>query len=228
MAFIHVAKREIHCKIVYYGPGLGGKTTNLQALCRQVPRERRGELTSLTADGERTLYFDLLPLDLGRVGNWETRFHLYTVPGQSRYNVSRRIVLQGVDAVVFVADSDPVRFFENRRSFDNLRENLALVGRPLGDIGLLLQYNKRDLPGAVPMERLDTLINAGGHPVIGSVASQGIGVRETVRAAIEMVLARLAPARHAAPVVEARSAAGGFKPRSAGSGFAARTRSERR
>jgi signal recognition particle receptor subunit beta len=195
MAFIHVARREIHCKIVYYGPGLGGKTTNLQVLCRQVPRERRGELTCLTADGERTLYFDLLPLDLGRVGNWETRFHLYTVPGQPRYNLSRRIVLRGADGVVFVADSDPARLFQNRLSLDNLRENLALTGRSLAGMALVYQYNKRDVPGAVPRESLDALLNAGGHPVVLSVAPAGVGVRETLRAVIELALAQLTAAR---------------------------------
>jgi len=198
MAFVHFARREIHCKIVYYGPGAGGKTTNLRSLCESLPRDRRGELTCLSADGERTLYFDLLPLDLGRVGNWETRFHLYTVPGQPRYNLSRRIVLQGADTVVFVADSDPARLFENRRSFDNLRENFALTGRPLAEVNLLFQYNKRDVAGAVARERLDALVNGARLPAIPAIATQGVGVRETLRAAIEQTLARLAPPRRAA------------------------------
>lgn len=195
MAFIHFARREIHCKIVYYGPGLGGKTTNLQVLHRLLPEDSCGELTSLTADGERTLYFDLLPLDLGRIGPWQTRFHLYTVPGQPRYNLSRRIVLQGADAIVFVADSSPDRFFQNRASFDNLRENLALTGRPVASIPLVFQYNKRDVPGAVPCERLDALINAAGHRAILGVAPAGVGVREALRAAIELALAQLHPPR---------------------------------
>ena len=196
MAFIHVARRELHCKIVYYGPGLGGKTTNLRQLFGYLPPERRGELTCLDTVGERTLFFDLLPVELGRIRGLTTRVQLYTVPGQPRYNASRRIVLQGVDGVVFVADSDPRRFFANRHSLDNLRENLACQGRAMGTVPIVFQYNKRDLAGAIPRQQLDRLLNAGRAPVLESVAQQGAGVRETLRTILGLTFAELdAPAR---------------------------------
>ncbi|MCK4412938.1 MAG: gliding-motility protein MglA [Candidatus Eisenbacteria sp.] len=191
MAFIHVARRELHCKIVYYGPGLGGKTTNLRQLFDHLPPARRGELTCLDTVGERTLFFDLLPIELGRVRGLTTRIHLYTVPGQPRYNASRRIVLQGVDGVVFVADSDPRRFFANRHSLDNLRENLACQGRSRAAVPLVFQYNKRDLPGAVSREQLDRLLNGDGAPVQESVAQRGEGVRETLRTILGLTFSEL-------------------------------------
>jgi signal recognition particle receptor subunit beta len=194
MAFIHVAKRELHSKIVYYGPGLGGKTTNLAELHRRLAATQRSELTTLATPGERTLYFDFLPLDLGCVRGLHTRFHLYTVPGQPRLNATRRLVLQGADGIVFVADSDITRFFANRQSFDNLRENLARMQRRLEDVPLVLQFNKRDLPQAAPRRQLEMLLNAGNLPVIEAVAVRGDGVPETLRAIIGRVLAQLTQA----------------------------------
>jgi signal recognition particle receptor subunit beta len=201
MAFVNLARREIHCKIVYYGPGLCGKTTNLVALHQRIPPARRSELVRLQTPGERTLYFDFLPLDLGEIHGLHTRFHLYTVPGQVSLRAMRRLVLQGADGVVFVADSDPARFFANRQSLDDLRQNLARLGRPLDALPLVLQYNKRDLPGRTDRVQLDRLLNAAGHPVFEASAVRGEGVSETLRAALQRVLAGLArrgPGRQAA------------------------------
>jgi len=191
MAFIHLARREVHCKVVYYGPGRGGKTTNLIQLHRSLPGERRGGLTTLKTAADRTLYFDFMPLDLGRIGGFQTRIHLYTVPGQPRYNASRRLVLQGVDGVVFVADSRTRRLFANRQSFANLRENLARVGRPLSALPLVLQYNKRDLERIAEREQLDRLLNADRRPVVCATAVRGEGVEATLRAILQLVLAEL-------------------------------------
>jgi mutual gliding-motility protein MglA len=195
MAFIHVAKQELHCKIVYYGPGLGGKTTNLVALHGRLAPSQRTELVSLQTPGERTLYFDFLPIDLGCVRGLRTRFHLYTVPGQPCLNTTRRLVLQGADGVVFVADSDRARLFANRQSLDNLRENLVRLGRRIEDLPLVLQYNKRDLAQAATREQLDQLLNGARLPVIEASASRGTGVPETLRAVIGRVLAHLTAAR---------------------------------
>ncbi len=192
MPFINAAAREIHCKIVYYGPGLGGKTTNLEFLYRRIPQHRRGSLTSLKTAGDRTIYFDFLPLDLGTVAGMRTRFHLYTVPGQPRYNLSRRLVLQGADGVVFVADSSRSRFFANRESLDNLRENLALAGIGIDSVPLVLQYNKRDLPDAVDVRSLERLLNAAGRPSFEAIAIEGLGVVETLKAVVSGVLEKMA------------------------------------
>jgi len=192
MAFVNLARRELHCKIVYYGPGLGGKTTNLIHLFRRLPPERRGEMVNLQTPGERTLFFDFLPLDLGDVGGLRTRFHLYTVPGQVRLRTTRRLVLQGTDGVVFVADSDPARLFANRQSLDDLRQNLARLGRPLEALPLVFQYNKRDLPAPVSRQRLDQLLNASDCPAFEACAVRGEGVAETLRAILQRVLAEMA------------------------------------
>jgi hypothetical protein len=192
MAFVNLSRRELHCKIVYYGPGLGGKTTNLAVLHQRLPADRRSEMVRLQTPGERTLYFDFLPLDLGEIGGLRTRFHLYTVPGQVSLRATRRLVLHGADGIIFVADSDPARFFANRHSLDDLRQNLARLGRPLESLPLVFQYNKRDHPGALDRLQLDRLLNAGARPVFEAVAVRGEGVAETLRTILQLVLAELA------------------------------------
>lgn len=195
MAFVNTAAGEIHCKIVYYGPGFGGKTTNLEWLFGRLAGRGGAQMTRLATEGDRTLYFDLLPLDLGEVLGFRTRLHLYTVPGQPRYNASRKIILEGVDGIVFVADSHPEQFFWNRVSFENLRRNLALLARPLESIPLVLQYNKRDLPGAVPTGQLDRLLNGGRWPTFPAVAIRGQGVLEALREILNGVIGELARSR---------------------------------
>jgi mutual gliding-motility protein MglA len=201
MAFVNLARRELHCKIVYYGPGRGGKTTNLVWLHGRLPPEHRSELVRLQTPGERTLFFDFLPLDLGEINGLRTRFHLYTVPGQLNLRATRRLVLQGADGIVFVADSDPARFFANRQSLDDLRQNLARLGRPLEALPLVMQYNKRDVPGCLDPVQLDRLLNAGRAPVYAASAVRGEGVAETLRAILQRVLAEMArrPVRRARP-----------------------------
>jgi signal recognition particle receptor subunit beta len=195
MALINHRAREIHFKIVYYGPGLCGKTTNLQQLHDRLPPERRGRLISIATDHERTLFFDFLPIDLGQVNGFTTRFHLYTVPGQVYYRLSRRVVLQGVDGLVFVADSHPAREGANRDSLVDLEQHLTANGLNADQVRRvprLFQYNKRDLASAVPIERLRAALNPEGAPEFEAVACEGRGVTETLRAACKAVLARLA------------------------------------
>jgi signal recognition particle receptor subunit beta len=193
MALVNHRSRQVHFKIVYYGPGLGGKTTNLKCLHERLPADRRGRLVSISTDHERTLFFDFLPIDLGTVAGFETRFHLYTVPGQSYYRLSRRAVLQGLDAVVFVADSHPAREQANRESLEDLGSHLVtlgLSGDQLRRLPRVFQWNKRDLPDALALERLRAQLNPGGAPEFEAVASQGRGVSETLRAICKAVLAR--------------------------------------
>jgi mutual gliding-motility protein MglA len=191
MSMINYASREIHCKIVYYGPGLGGKTTNLQHVHRTVSPESRGKMLSLTAENERTLFFDFLPVDLGSIRGFTTRFHLYTVPGQVYYNASRRLILKGVDGVVFVADSRPERMDANLTSLENLYENLAEQGHEPGSIPMVVQYNKRDLPDRVPLEDLRAQLNPGGLPDYEAVAIHGDGVLDTLRSVSKHVIEAL-------------------------------------
>jgi signal recognition particle receptor subunit beta len=179
MALINHRAREIHFKIVYVGPGLGGKTTNLQMLHDRLPPERRGRLVSISTDHERTLFFDFLAVDLGQVNGFHTRFHLYTVPGQAYYRLSRRAVLQGLDGLVFVADSHPAREQANRDSSQIAR------------LPWVFQWNKRDVVSALPVGRLRAALNPAGAPEFESVAREGRGVSETLRAACKAVLARL-------------------------------------
>ncbi len=203
MALINHRAREIHFKIVYYGPGLGGKTTNLQCLHDRLPPERRGRLISISTDHERTLFFDFLPIELGRINGLTTRFHLYTVPGQVYYRLSRRAVLQGVDGIVFVADSHPAREQANRDSLHDLAANLVtqgLSGEHLHRLPWVFQYNKRDLPEAMALQRLRTELNPTGAPEFEAVASRGAGVAETLRAVCKAVLSRLVEPATAAPV----------------------------
>jgi hypothetical protein len=159
MALINHRAREIHFKVVYYGPGLGGKTTNLQFLHDRLPPERRGRLISIATDHDRTLFFDFLPIDLGQVNGFTTRFHLYTVPGQVYYNASRKLILKGVDGVVFVGDSQTERMEANVESMQNLYDNMTQHGLDLTRLPFIIQYNKRDLPNAAPVEYMEFLLN---------------------------------------------------------------------
>jgi mutual gliding-motility protein MglA len=191
MSMINYASREINCKIVYYGPGLGGKTTNLEYVYNQVNPETRGKLISLATETERTLFFDFLPVDLGTIRGFKTRFHLYTVPGQVYYNASRRLILKGVDGVVYVADSQAERMDANIASLQNLYENLADYGIDAATIPLVVQYNKRDLPNIVGVEELRMQLNPMSAPDYEAVAPEGIGVFDTLKAVSKLVLKSL-------------------------------------
>ncbi|MBB6098745.1 hypothetical protein HNR42_002180 [Deinobacterium chartae] len=192
MSTINFAAREINCKIVYYGPGMSGKTTNLKFIFGKVPENLRGDMVSLATEDERTLFFDFLPLDLGTVQGFKTRFHLYTVPGQVFYNASRKLILRGVDGIVFVADSAPNRLRANAESMRNLRENLKEYNLSLDDVPLVIQINKRDLPDALPVEMILQVIDPQGRfPYFESVADKGTGVFESLKAASKRVLEKL-------------------------------------
>lgn len=181
MASINYAAREISVKVVYYGPGLSGKTTNLQVIHKKVPPEFKSDMVSLATETDRTLFFDFLPLDLGKIKGFATKFQLYTVPGQVYYNATRKLVLRGVDGVVFVADSSPDKIQENLESFQNLEDNLAEYGYKRENIPILIQYNKRDLPNALPVEELQKLINKYNLPWNEAVANKGIGVFDSLK-----------------------------------------------
>lgn len=191
MSFINFAAREINCKIVYYGPGLGGKTTNLQVVYDKTGDKQKGKMISLATETDRTLFFDFLPLDLGTVRGFKTRFHLYTVPGQVFYDASRKLILRGVDGVVFVADSQDERMDANIEALDNLQENLKEHGYEFAKIPYVLQLNKRDLPTAMPIEVLKKELVKKGEPVYEAVAFQGTGVFETLKEVAKQVLAEL-------------------------------------
>jgi signal recognition particle receptor subunit beta len=188
MVQINFANKEIQCKIVYYGPGMSGKTTNLELVHEKTPSESRGDLTSIATTGERTLYFDYMPLDLGSIAGIRTKFQLYTVPGQIYYKSTRRLVLQGVDGIVFVADSAAGKLEENRESLRDLEENLREMGRSLTDIPIVIQYNKRDLPDAMTVEDLQKQVNTHGFPVHEAVARTGQGVFATLKGLAALVL----------------------------------------
>jgi hypothetical protein len=191
MVQINFATREVSCKIVYYGPGLCGKTTNLHQVHTKAPTELRGNLTSIATEGDRTLFFDFMPLELGTVAGMRTKLQLYTVPGQVYYNATRKIVLEGVDGIIFVADSSPSRRQANRESWQNLKDNLHEYGLDLRDVPLVLQLNKRDLPDAVPAGELGADLNELGAPTFEAVAVRGEGVMPTLRQLASMVLGRL-------------------------------------
>ena len=191
MSFINFAAREINCKIVYYGPGLGGKTTNLQYVYDKTADKQKGKMISLATEADRTLFFDFLPLDLGTVRGFKTRFHLYTVPGQIFYDASRKLILRGVDGVVFVADSQKERMDANLEAMDNLQENLAEHGYDFKQIPYVLQLNKRDLPNILPVEELKKHLLVKGEPTLESVAIQGQGVFDTLKELAKLVLAEL-------------------------------------
>jgi mutual gliding-motility protein MglA len=191
MALVNYAAREINCKIVYYGTGLGGKTTNLKYIHSQLAPTTRGELISLATETERTLFFDFLPLDLGEVQGFKTRFSLYTVPGQVEYNASRKLILNGVDGIIFVADSDVTRSKDNVESLQNMIENLAEYNLTLDNIPWVLQYNKRDLATAMPVERLEKELNIRAVPSFEAISSEGLGVFATLKAISKLILNRL-------------------------------------
>ncbi len=191
MTFINYAAREINCKIVFYGPGLGGKTTNLQYIYDRTNSNSKGKLISLATETDRTLFFDFLPLDLGTVRGFRTRFHLYTVPGQVFYDASRKLILKGVDGVVFVADSQRARAESNVESLRNLDKNLKEQGYELATIPYVLQFNKRDLPTAMPADEMYQQLNVKGEPTFEAVAPQGMGVFETLKAVAKLVLLEL-------------------------------------
>jgi signal recognition particle receptor subunit beta len=191
MSFINYSSREINCKIVYYGPGLCGKTTNLQHIYTKTNPDMKGKMISLATETERTLFFDFLPLALGQIRGFKTRFHLYTVPGQVFYDASRKLILKGVDGVVFVADSQVERMEANLESIDNLKANLAEQGYDLTKIPLVIQYNKRDLPNAAPVDEMRRLLNPRGNPDFEAAAPVGRGVFETLKSIAREVLSDL-------------------------------------
>ena len=188
MSFINYASREINCKIVYYGPGLCGKTTNLQFIYNKTAEESKGKMISLATETERTLFFDFLPLALGEIRGFKTRFHLYTVPGQVFYDASRKLILKGVDGVVFVADSQEERFDANIESLENLKDNLEEQGFDIEKIPFVIQYNKRDLPNVSSVEELSNLLNLRNVPEFEACAMTGEGVFETLKAVAKLVL----------------------------------------
>ncbi len=188
MVQINFARKEINCKIVYYGPGLSGKTTSLEVVHQKTPDGHKGDLTSISTDGDRTLFFDFMPLDLGTIAGMKTKFHLYTVPGQVYYNSTRKLVLLGADGIIFVADSTPGRMDDNIQSIENLRENLAEMGRDLNKVPLVIQYNKRDLPSALSVEEMEGKLNPNKAPCFEASAKTGEGVFQTLKAISALVL----------------------------------------
>src|SRR5713101_1511556 len=191
MSFINYSSREINCKIVYYGPGLCGKTTNLQYIYANTNQQAKGKMISLATETERTLFFDFLPLSLGEIRGFKTRFHLYTVPGQVFYDASRKLILKGVDGVVFVADSQVERMDANIEALENLMANLREHGYDFNKIPYVLQLNKRDLPNILPPEALAKQLRRKNEPLIESVAFQGTGVFETLKEIAKQVLVEL-------------------------------------
>ena len=191
MTFINYASREINCKIVYYGPGLCGKTTNIQWIHSQANPEKRGKLVSLATETDRTLFFDFLPLDMGVIKGFKVRFHLYTVPGQVFYDASRKLILRGCDGVIFVADSQRPRLEANIESIANLATNLKDNGFDIRTIPYVLQLNKRDMPSAAPLAEMEQLLRFRNEPMIEAVASAGTGVIETLKACARQILLEL-------------------------------------
>ncbi len=217
MVSINYSAREVCCKIVYYGPGLSGKTTNLQYVHSKVPQNSRGKLISLATEADRTLYFDFLPINIGSINGLTAKFQLYTVPGQVYYNATRKLVLRGVDGLVFVADSQPDKMDENIESLSNLEENLREYGYDPSELPLVIQYNKRDLPGVMSVEDLEKQLNPQGRPYFEASATVGNGVFDTLKLIIKLVLEkakqsavpRRAPAVTAVEQPVAASASGG-------------------
>lgn len=188
MALINYATKEINVKIVYYGPGLGGKTTNLRWIYGKLDQQAKGKMITLATEMDRTLFFDFLPVDLGNVRGFQTRFHLYTVPGQVFYNASRRIILRGADGLIFVADSQRERREDNLESLQNLKENLATFNLKLSDTPYVMQYNKRDLPNIMSVAEMEDLLNQAKVPYFEAVATQGIGVFESLKEIAKAVI----------------------------------------
>ena len=191
MTFINYAAKEINCKIVYYGPGLGGKTTNLQYIYNKTAPERKGKMISLATEADRTLFFDFLPLDLGSIRGFTTRFHLYTVPGQVFYDASRKLILKGADGVIFVADSQRERMESNIESIRNLETNLNEHGLDLKTLPYALQLNKRDLPNVTPVDEMYRVLNYKREPTFKAVAPEGEGVFDTLKSVAKQILVEL-------------------------------------
>lgn len=191
MSFINYASKEIICKIVYVGPGLSGKTTNVQYIFEHTQQESRGKLVTLSTENERTLFFDFLPLAVGEVRGYKTRFHLYTIPGQTFYDLSRQFILKGVDGVVFVADSQAERMEANIESLESLEKSLDQHGYDLNKLPVVYQYNKRDLPGAVSVRELEATFNSMKRPFFEAVANRGDGVMETLQAISQAIIREL-------------------------------------
>jgi len=191
LSLINYSSREINVKIVYYGPGLCGKTTNIQYIYNKVTPETKGKLITLATEMDRTLFFDFLPLELGKVKGFKTRFHLYTVPGQVYYDASRKLILRGVDGIVFVADSQSMRYDANIESLYNLHENLAEYNMKLEDIPFTIQYNKRDLPDTIGVDDLQQELNPRDYPSYEAVAIEGVGVFNTLKSVAKSVLRNL-------------------------------------
>ena len=191
MSLINYASREINCKLVYYGPGLGGKTTNLEYIYEKVAPSSKGKMISLATETDRTLFFDFLPLDLGSVRGFKTRIHLYTVPGQVFYDASRKLILRGVDGIVFVADSQQERMDANHEALDNLMDNLKEHGYDFQKIPYVLQLNKRDLPNILPVETLTKELRRKNETVLEAIAFHGQGVFETLKEIARQVLVEL-------------------------------------
>lgn len=191
MAFVNYSSREINVKLVYYGPGLGGKTTNIQYIYKKTNPDTRGRLISLATETERTLFFDFLPLQLGEIRGFKTRFHMYTVPGQVFYDASRKLILKGADGIVFVADSQIERMDANLESMDNMKENMIENNLVLEEIPMVMQYNKRDLPSAMESRELSRMLNPNRLPEFDAIATQGAGVFETVKTIAKLVINNL-------------------------------------
>jgi mutual gliding-motility protein MglA len=191
MSMINYASREINCKVVYYGSGLGGKTTNLEYVYSRVNPDQKGKMISLATETERTLFFDFLPIDLGEIRGFKTRFHLYTVPGQVYYNASRRLILKGVDGLIFVGDSQRSRLEANIEAMHNLYENMESYGYDIESIPFAIQYNKRDLPDIMSVEELRAVLNPTGVPDFEAVAIEGEGVFQTLTAVSKLVVKSL-------------------------------------
>jgi signal recognition particle receptor subunit beta len=191
VSLINYSSREINCKVVYYGPGLGGKTTNIQYVYEKLAPETKGKLVTLATEMDRTLFFDFLPLELGEVKGFKTRFHLYTVPGQVYYNASRKLILRGVDGIVFVADSSEARFDANIEALYNLHDNLKEYDLNLDEIPFVIQWNKRDMPDAIPVDELNQELNPEGYENFEAVAVNGVGVFDTLKCVAKQVLRQL-------------------------------------
>ena len=181
MSFINYNAKEIHCKLVYYGPSLGGKTTNIQWVYQSLAQDQKSKLVALNTEIERTLFFDFLPLEVGEIRGFQTRFHLYTVPGQVIYDASRKLILKGLDGVVFVVDSQADRLEENIASMKNLEKNLEQQGYNIKEIPLVIQYNKRDLPSSMPIAELRRHVNKHNAPEVEAVAFEGKGVLDSFK-----------------------------------------------
>lgn len=191
MSFVNYQTKEVNCKIVFYGPGMGGKTTNIQYVYKKTAGDARGDMISLSTENERTLFFDFLPLDLGEIRGFKTRFHLYTVPGQVFYEASRKLILRGVDGIVFVADSQVERMEANIESLKGMEQNLVEQGYDIDQLPIVMQWNKRDLPNVVSIEELESKLNKRNLPSFESIAIDGVGVFETLKNISKLVLMNL-------------------------------------